>query len=617
MDRLHTRLPSEKMPTQGNRGTAMASKSGDVELFDQQLRFAPEPDQLNAAGEIDPGTDLEIVANTWRAIVDQHAFETMISSWNAKLDACGDRDEGPSNLSGPLLTQLAAARRTLEMLDIPAENDPLSRAVREVPGPAIVLAPDGRIVTANVAGVRTFGGRQGTVFSSELIDPCSRADFATLRKAANTRGNRSQAILRIHPADEAESSFLAEAYLVASGRGDKSYLVLRSLEVEWTADAGRRLADAFGLSEAEVEVARLFYRLRDNEAVARERGVSVLTVRTQMKSILAKAETPTQLDLFRLLALVANRAIMGERSRVAGWRDPLGREERLTLPDGRVVAWTCMGAKDGVPVVMSRGISVGYLLPEAEEARLRDAGITLFALSRPGYGNSTLHGDLSALDDNLACLRAFLDQRIRRPCVAVGLSNGIVPLLAEQNADPSRFTALIAAGYTGVLDRSGMHRLPPIPRTMLRLVEVTPWLVELIAKSGHRMMQQYGVDWYLERAYRNRPCDMATCADPNAVPLLRSASAHLLMQGHMTFVRDLQLIRAPIDAAIEALRIPMEVLAPMEDGVFDEALYRRLEKRNPRITVEPVPQTGELIYYQNTGLVVDRIVRAVTATGRA
>ncbi|MCE1237745.1 MAG: alpha/beta hydrolase [Hyphomicrobiales bacterium] len=592
----------------------MTKENGEVPLVDQQLRFAPEPHQLNAAGEIDPETDLELVANTWRAIVDQHAFETMIASWNAKLDACDDRDDGPSNLSGPLLTQLAAARRTLEMLDIPAENDPLSRAVQEVPGPAVVLAPDGRIVTTNVAGARAFGGRQGMFFSSDLIDPCSRADFAALRKAANTRGNRSQAILRIHPAEDVEPTFLAEAYLVAAGRGDKSYLVLRSLEVEWTADAGRRLADAFGFSEAEVEVARLFYRLRDNEAVARERGVSVLTVRTQMKAIQAKAETPTQLELFRLLALVASRAVMGERGRVAGWRDPLGREERLTLSDGRVVAWTWMGAEDGVPVVMSRGIPVGYLLPEAEEARLREAGITLFALSRPGYGNSTLDGDMPALDDNLACLRAFLDHRIADPCVAVGLSNGIVPLLAEQTANPARFTTLISIGYTGVLDRSGMHRLPPIPRTMLRLVDVMPWLVELIAKSGHRMMQQYGVDWYLERAYRNRPCDMATCADPNVVPLLRSASAHLLMQGHMTFVRDLQLIRAPIDASIEALTIPMKVLAPMEDGVFDEARYRRLERRNPLVEVEPAPRTGELIYYQNSALVVDHVIRAVAAT---
>ena len=590
----------------------MAETTDEVRLMDQQLRFAPDPEQLDAAGDIDPGTDLAIVANTYRAIVDQHAFDTMIDSWNAKLGVCDPCDEVSPNLSGPLMTQLAAARHTLEMLAIPAENDPLSRAVQEVPGPAIVLSPDGRIVTTNVSGARAFGGRQGMFFSSDVVDPRSLSDFAALRKAANTRGNRSQAILRIHPVDDVDTSFLAEAYLVEAGRGEKSYLVLRSLEVEWTKDAGHRLADAFGFSEAEVEVARLFYHLRDNEAVARERGVSVLTVRTQMKSIQAKAETPTQLDLLRLLALVASRAVMGQRSQVAGWRDPLGREERLTLPDSRVVAWTWMGAKGGTPVVMSRGLPVGHLLPEAQEARLREAGITLYALSRPGYGNSTLHGETTALEDNLTCLRAFLDHRISAPCLGVGLSNGIMPLLAEQHADPSRFTALLAIGYTGVLDRSGQDRLPPIPRTMLRLVNRAPWLVELIAKSGHRMMQQYGVDWYLERAYRNRPCDMATCSDPNVVSLVRSASAHLLMQGHMTFVRDLQLIRAPIDGAIEALRIPMEVLAPMEDGVFDEALYRRLEMRNPRIRVEPVPKAGELIYYQNSALVIDRIIRTVT-----
>jgi DNA-binding CsgD family transcriptional regulator len=590
---------------------AMAENGGGPPLANQQLRFSPEPDHLSSPGEIDPATDLDLIANTYRAIVDQHAFEKMIESWHAKLDGVDIEGGAASGLSGQLLMQLAAARQTMETLDIPAENDPLSRAVLDVAGPAVVLAPDGRITMMNTAGASVFGGRQGMFFDAGIIDSRSEGDFEALRRAANGRGNRTQAILRILPVGETEKPIIAEGYLIEAPGQEKSYIVIRSLEIEWTAAASRRLAQAFGLSEAEVEVARLFYELRSNDQVAEARNASVLTVRTQMKAVQAKLETPTQADLIRLLAMVASRAIMGERGTVAGWRDPLGREERHTLAGGRVVAWTWMGAPHGVPALMVRGFPMGYLLPQEAERKLKDAGVKLYALSRPGYGNSTLHSDMPVLEDNLAALRFFLDRVIDGPIVGIGMSNGVVPLLAEQQARPDRFRSLIAIGYTGVFDRSGMGRLPLIQKTMMRMTGYAPWLVELMAKSGHRMMQQHGVDWYLERAYRDRPLDMATYADPNITPLLRNACAHLLMQGHTTFVRDLQLARVPIDASIEALSIPLLWLAPMGDGVYDEASYRKAEARNRNIRMEPVANTGELLFYQETDLVIDRIISAV------
>ena len=587
-------------------------KGAETPLADQRLLLAPQPDQLDLAGEIDLDTDLDIIANTFRAVVDQHAFEAMITSWNAKLDKSDGDETAAHSLSGPLLRQLALALKAMDTLDIPADNDPLNRAVQDVGGPAVVLSPDGRIAAANVPGVAAFGGRQGTFLERTVIDPRSEPDYAALRRAANARGNRSQAILRILPADPGRDPFLAEGYLLEAPGQDKSFVVIRSIEIDWTEAAGARLATAFGLSEAETEVARLFYETRSVERVAAARGVSVLTVRTQIKTILAKTEAGSQADLIRLLAMVASRAIIGRRGVTAAWRDPLGREEQLRLPDGRVVAWTWMGAEDGTPALLSRGFPMGYLLPAEAEARLRAAGVKLYALSRPGYGNATLDPALDALTDNLVALRAFLDTRIAGPVIGVGTSNGIVPLLVDAAERPGRYRALIAIGYTGVFDRSGLQRLPLIQRTMMRMVTIAPWLVEMMAKSGHRMMQQHGVDWYLERAYRTRPRDMATYGDPNMAPLLRNACAHLLTQGHTAFTRDLMLARAPVDATLDRLAVPLLWLAPTEDGVFDAARYARVEARNPRIRMEPLSGAAELALYQRT----DRIIEAIVAAAR-
>ncbi|NMA96872.1 MAG: alpha/beta hydrolase [Phyllobacteriaceae bacterium] len=580
-------------------------------LADQAFQFSPDDADGDDVG-FDP-TEVEIVAATYRAIVDQDAFEEMILGWIAKLDLAPEHSRRPLVISRQLLRQLLMARRTMEKLDIPAENDPLKRAIADVPGPAVVLSPEGRIAIVNIAGEQAFGTRQGAFLDTAVIAPCSQADYAALRRAAAGRGNGAQAILTILPPEGARGSadpFLAEAYLINAPDQSAAFIAIRSLVIAWSAMATERLQQAFGLSQAEAGVAELYFRSGSIDRVAGMRGVSRLTVRTQIKAIMAKTGAPTNVDLMRLLAMVASRALLGHRGETPVWHDPLGRERRIELPDGRVVAWTWMGDEAGIPVVMLRGFPMTYLLPGEGEARLHAAGIRLCLLSRPGYGNSSLDPRVSALEDNLIALRAFLDREIAGPAVGVGLSQGLVPLLAEQHADPARFRALIAIGYTGVLDRSGIDRLAPIQRTMMRLAGPAPWVVELMAKTGHRQMRQHGVDWYLERAYRTRPLDMETYRHPDRAALIRNACEHLLKQGHGAFVRELQLALAPIDPVIETLEVPMQILAPTEDGVFDEASYRRIEARNPRITVEPICGTGELIFYQRTDLILDRIIAA-------
>ncbi|OJY36250.1 MAG: LuxR family transcriptional regulator [Rhodobacterales bacterium 65-51] len=587
------------MPDQTHKG----------QLADQAFLFGPEDGRAPEDGATADPIDMQIVASTYRSIVDQDAFEDMIASWAAKLDQIEPETGRRRGLSQQLFGQLMMARHTLETLDIPAENDPLKRAITDVPGPAVVLTPDGRVAMANIAGERAFATKQGAFLDTEVIAPASLQDYTALMRAARGQGNAAQAILTVIPPPETElPPFTAEGYMIAVRGQSGAHVALRSLEIAWEPSVSARLREAFGLSAAEAEVARLFFLLRDIDRIAEARAVSRLTVRTQVKTIMSKVEAPTNVDLMRLLAMIAGREAMGQRGESPVWQDPLGREDRIETPDGRVVTWTWMGARDGRPAVLLRGFPMTYILPPEAEDRLRRAGVKLYALSRPGYGNSSLHKDLDVRQDNQAALRMFLDRVIRQPCLGIGMSNGFVPLLEEQQANPARFHALMAIGYTGVLDRSGIHRLQPIQRTMMLMAAHTPWLAELVAKSAHRMMRQHGVDWYLERAYRTRPLDMRTCQNPEMAALIRNACEHLLKQGHGAFVRDLQLAGAPIDAAIEALTIPLLFLAPVLDGVFDEMRYRQIERRNPRIRVEPVADAGELIFYQQSRLIVDRII---------
>ncbi len=558
--------------------------------------------------------EMDIVSDTFRSIVDQKAFDDLILSWNAKLNASEDMD-GPNSPAGwfssAFLRQLDSAQATLSSLDIPVGNDPLERLISEVAGPSIVLGPDLRVVSVNEQGSESFATRVGAFFDTERIDPTSIREFEALVRTANNRGNMAQCVLHVSGKARENEQFHAEAFVVQRPNQSRSHIAIRTLQLPWSESAAERMEQAFGLSATEVEVGRQFFECCNLAEVARLRNVSLHTVRTQIKSIQAKTGAPSQAELIRLFAMVASRQLLDTRGVSTAWKDPMGREQVFTAKDGRKIAWTWIGAEDGTPAVMLRGMGMGYLLPRHADGRLAEAGVKLLALSRPGYGNTTMREELPVLEDNLECLQAFMSELALKGCVGIGLSDGIVPLLGAQDRDPSQFSALLSVGFNGVLNRTAVRRLPIAQSTLLRLARYAPGILDLIAQLGYRMMQRYGLDWYLDRAHATCEIDLCTSRDPATIALVRDACAHLAVQGTQPFVREMQLFHAPVDRAIDRLSIPMTSLVPTEDGLFDLDEYLRLEKRNNLVTVVPVPRSADLMIYQQTDLVLDHIIKVI------
>lgn len=574
-------------------------------LADQHLFLSP---QLDHGGDSDDGSDLDLIASTYRSVLDDSAFDDMVAGWERRLMTT-DAGTPQTRVSRRLFGQLLTFRDTLDNLGAPATSDPLKVAVSEVPGPAVVIAPNGRVATINIAGERAFGVRQGAHIDPALIAPASRDDYEALLRASGGHHNAAHAILTLLPAaEEYGETLLAEAYLLRAAGQNRDHVAIRSLEIAWAPGVGDRLQQAFGLTQAECDVAQLFFQSRNLEAIARKRGVSLLTIRTQIKTIMGKMGAPSNIELMRLLAMVASREQVGLTGTAPVWHDPLSRESIILTKEGRKIAWTWMGDRHGLPVVMSRGMTMTYLLPADCEARLKEAGICLYLPSRPGYGNSTMDASLDVMADNLVALREFLDRIVGRPCLGVGHADGVLPLVAEAAANPGRFHGLIAVGYAAGFDIPGIQRLPKIQRVMLQLAGSAPWVAELMAKSGHRMMRQYGLDWYLERAFRSNPVNQDTLRNPDWTALIRNACEHALKQGHVTFVRELQLTHHPIDAALRDLTVPMLYLASLEDPGIDLDACKRLQGLNPRIEIEPVHDAAELILYQRSELVLDRII---------
>jgi len=171
--------------------------------------------------------------------------------------------------------------------------------------PAAVLSPTGKLVAANrlfealiPETVRTARGRP------RLVDPTAdRLIEDLISRSCSVRGGSIQPIpLRLQ---NGKAPTMVHFFPVPAVAGDV-FEGLGAIVVVTTAQARaapslEMLRNLFDLSPAEARVAQCIAARRTVEAIADRSGVSRETVRSQLKSVLAKTGTKRQLDLAVLL----------------------------------------------------------------------------------------------------------------------------------------------------------------------------------------------------------------------------------------------------------------------------------------------------------------------------
>ena len=166
---------------------------------------------------------------------------------------------------------------------------------------------------------------------------------------------------------------------------------------------------------------------------------------------------------------------------------PATREGTVTLPDGRRLAWSSGGARDGVPVLYLHG-AIGTPVRRTHEldALIAALGIHYIAISRPGFGRSDpcpgrriadFPDDVEHLADHLGLGRFAV----------VGVSAGGPYAIACARALPERAIATAAVSSLSPLCAPHAGRWMPVHlRLGLRALVRRP---DLMARSGARVMK--------------------------------------------------------------------------------------------------------------------------------
>jgi len=301
------------------------------------------------------------------------------------------------------------------------------------------------------------------------------------------------------------------------------------------------LRRAFNLTSAEADVIQSLVECCSVKDIAVQRGRSVDTVRAQIKSILSKTETHSQVELVRLTLSVMNmtnltlNTIVEPRLISEGYATLEARDfQSITTPDGRRLDYLVLGDPNGAPILF---LPLDYGLirwPASAEAEAAKRGWRVIVPVRAGYGRSDALEKRGNLDKAIVAdtMQILRTEKVKCcPIVSMGSDSYYGVQLARMY--PDRFSALIAcAGVLPMTRREQFERMEKWHRFILAGAKYTPHLLPFMVKAGFLLARKIGKRGFVHAVYGSSPGDVDTFENPEVFEAMVTGSEVALSETH-------------------------------------------------------------------------------------
>ena len=567
----------------------------------------------------------EAIDRLYDVALDPTRYEALLDHWESAIGPL----RAQVDLSAPRLLddpQIAAHfRRATEFLDRAALDD--RKGDLEA-----ILAPFDRVATvlfdqkqrlraANQAARQVMNlPEQACLRDLPIHEADINAVAATLSLLFEDREEET-AVLRVR---SRRADHLIVFRLQRCVAADGTALVLAaSNEVTLPPELCDILRQAFDLTATEAEILRHLVDCRSVNEIAAERGRSVDTIRAQIKSILAKTETHSQLELVRLALSVMDMTTMtaqsapGPRVVSRGYATLAERDYRsLMTPDGRRVDYLVLGAAQGRPVLYLP-LDFGLVRwPASAEACAALRGLRVIVPLRPGYGMSDMVArgadyDAALIADTMLVLRA---EGVSR-CPVVCLSRDTYYAVRLARTHPETFSGIIAcAGMLPLTRREQFERMDKWHRFIIAGAKYTPHLLPFMVKAGFLLAQRIGKHGFVHTVFGNSAADIATFEDKEVYEAIVTGSETALSErncAHEAFSR--QLVSGQLEdwsAEINALRgqLPVIFMSGTQDPQVPLATFEDFRREYDWIEFHLFEDAGQLLFFRHWRQVLMRLI---------
>jgi pimeloyl-ACP methyl ester carboxylesterase/DNA-binding CsgD family transcriptional regulator/PAS domain-containing protein len=556
----------------------------------------------------------EIVDRLYEVALDPIRLEDLLEVWEERVSQLRQGPvEQAIELDDPEIdAHISRARVFLDRYEATRGAGGLRDLLDDIPRAAAFVSDGGpRITACNRPAARAFGLQEGGPVTALPFDP---EDIGTLQAAIRkvASGRAEQALtLRIRSSVTGSPVILRVTRLE-----EKGLALVLSTELFWPDDFSQTVQEAFGLTAAEVDIVRgitLGLPLKD---IAEQRGRSIETVRTQLRSILAKTETHGQSELVRVvlgLMEVTQIPIGAAPQGATGALRPISFQQ-VKGPGGRRLEFIEFGDPKGAPVLYMH-LDYGLIRWPAEaerQAALR--GLRIIVPVRAGYGRSELHGrgtdHIQGVAEDYA---AVLDHLGVEAAAVISLGADLRFALALANQRPGLVTGILGCAAQLPLRSAAQYdRMDKWQRFILANARYAPKVLPFLVQAGFSLARRLGKDKFFMQVNGGSPADMETFADPQVREAILLGSDVCLadrMSAHEAFTRECISSERDWSALIHVVRVPVQLLQGDQDPQTPVQTIHELMGDYPALKVEFLPNTGQLLFFKEWRQVLDRVAQ--------
>jgi pimeloyl-ACP methyl ester carboxylesterase/DNA-binding CsgD family transcriptional regulator len=307
-----------------------------------------------------------------------------------------------------------------------------------------VISQRRKVTACNAAAQAVMAGGLGRMKPGEDVVFDDPANLEALKRAIDQTpargGTGVQTIVKFERQGEDDGpcfAYVVPAIALPSAVGgpmilpEEGSFALVFPATEATSQLWTTLRESFGLTAAEARLARKLRDGRSLQDAADDLGVSVNTLRNQLRGIFEKMGLKRQSDLVRALTELSTVAGAIEADIVQpslSWEVGAPPVDRVVLSDGRRLAYRDYGARSG-PVMLAFHEGVGSsLLPSETDALAQRLGVRVICVERPGFGQSDPRPDYSfdgVADDMVELCDQLGVEKVRLAAILSGAPSAI------------------------------------------------------------------------------------------------------------------------------------------------------------------------------------------------
>lgn len=571
-----------------------------------------------AIGEEPTLVPAELIERIYASALEPGRYDDLMRMWQQHVETAleampGDIDaedvSPPRRLqSDELERHFLRAFSILERLGRSHDDAQSVEALIEVQNqPSLLVEPDGRIASANVAAKAALGIKEGDTVEALAIDVDGLRNLkAALASLASQQPSRLIAVARISMDDGSGDLVLA---LSRAERPDGAppLGLLTVADLAWSLRIGEVLSRAFGLTETECDIARALVSGETAREIAQTRGRSLETVRSQVKSVLRKVDVHSQSELIRLTAALVQ---LDMRAEAPTQPTPALPTSFLMRPGRRRLFYSTIGPEDGRPVLFIHGMLDGHGITARCNLLLEERKIRLICPVRPHFGASDPDGGPKGAPDRVAKdIAALLDHLgVQRVPVIGHMAGSVYAFAAARHLGDRVSGILCVSGGVPIVSHEQFAMMTPRQRIVAYTARYTPTLLPLILRAGIALLDSGGSHAFMKALYENAPVDYRIASRPDVFPILASGYKFTVEQGHGAFEVDSRQVTRDWSHYVDGTRQRVVLVHGRHDPVVRIRTVTRFAERYPgRVRLREVTDEGQLLFYSVPELVFDEL----------